>query len=397
MDSQKRNFRGRTTLDIARETERFKGWVAQNDQVAYEINSQREAHNETEPPASHNQNKAVAARSYHRLPSGSPVPQKQLLPLIAHGSTCNITENTPQPKMLIPSCRHFTENVRSALMFAVSHPPVTASTLIELDLNWILHNINLRSDINFETDLHFMPVKGKRAEQKRKEAQEYWLALAAELQIHLHARLKCPPSLEDEESFTGESFTPRLGQMFTDLRELLETLVPDRDHASIAENLDVPFVMQQIENGVLDISRLAEWLASLLKSHCAPMRDEWADQMTQLIEEGAQISDMVLLVGGIEKLFSVLEAMKLVSLFIAFGVTTILIKHRTLQTIKFVPSVFSLWTTRYLFSKDFSQRELWMVRSIRGRAAIGTTKQSNGTYLGSFVRTLRRASRPTRA
>jgi T-complex protein 11 len=386
MDSQKRSFRGRTTFDIVRETERCKGWAAQNGQVAYEINSQREAHNETEPTPSHDQSKTVAARNHHRLPPGRPIPQKQLRPFVARGSTCNITENTPQAKMLIPSCRHFTENVRSALMFAVPHPPVTASTLIELDLNWILHNINLRSDINFETDLHFMPVKGKRAEQKRKEAQEYWLALAAELQIHLHARLGCPPSHENEESFTGESFTPRLGQMFTDLRELLETLVPDRDHASIAENLDVPFVMQQIENGVLDISRLAEWLASLMKSHCAPMRDEWADQMTQQIEEGAQISDMVLLVRGIEKLFSILEAMKLVSLFTAFRENTILIKHRTLQTIKFVPSVSNLWTTRYLFNKDFSQRESWMAKLIRDRAAIGTTKQSNGTYLGSCIR-----------
>jgi hypothetical protein len=388
MDSQKRSFRGRTTFDTVRETERCKGWAAQNGQVAYEINFQREAHNETEPTPTHDQNKTVAARSHHRLPPGRPIPQKQLCPLVGHGSTCNITENIPQARMLVPSCRHFTENMRSALMFAVPHPPVTASTLIELDLNWILHNINLRSDINFETDLHFMPVKGKRAEQKRKEAQEYWLALAAELQIHLHARLECPPSHENEESFTGESFTPRLGQMFTDLRELLETLVPDRDHASIAENLDVPFVMQQIENGVLDISRLAEWLASLMKSHCAPMRDEWADHMTQQIEEGAQISDVVLLVRGIEKLFSILEAMKLVSLFTAFRVTTILIKHRTLQTIKFVPSVFSLWTTRYLFNKDFSQRESWMAKSIPDRAATGTTKQSNGTYLGSCIRAL---------
>ena len=199
-------------------------------------------------------------------------------------------------------------------MFAVPHPPVTTATLLELDLNWILHNINLRSDINFESDLHFMPVRGKHAEQKRTEAQEYWLALAAELQIHLHARLECLPSPPDEGSRADEFFTPRLPQMFAGLRELLETLVPDRDHDSIAENLDVPFMMQQTQQGVLDISRLAKWLASLLKSHCAPMRDEWADQMTLGIEEGARNSDMVMLVKGIEKLFSVLEAMKLVML-----------------------------------------------------------------------------------
>jgi T-complex protein 11 len=93
--------------------------------------------------------------------------------------------------MLIPASKNFTEHLRTALKYAVSHPPVTTATLIKLDLNWILHNMNLRSDINFETDLHFMPVKGKHAEQKGKQAQQYWLALAAELQIHIHNRVEC--------------------------------------------------------------------------------------------------------------------------------------------------------------------------------------------------------------
>ena len=204
--------------------------------------------------------------------------------------------------------------MRLALKLAMQNPPVTTTTLLELDLNWILHNIHLRSDINFESDLHFMPVKGKRAEQKHMEAQEYWLALAAELQIHLHTRVVCLPADQDKRDCFPQSFEPRLPQMFADLRELLETLVPDRDHVSIAGNLDVPFLMQQIENGVLDICQLARWLMTLLKSHCAPMRDEWADRMTQQIEEGAQASDMILLVRGVERLFSVLEAMKLVML-----------------------------------------------------------------------------------
>jgi T-complex protein 11 len=195
------------------------------------------------------------------------------------------------------------------------HPPVTTSALIELDLNHVFHNMYLRCEINFDSDLYFIPVKGMRTEQKRREAQEYWLALAAELQIHLHARLDCPPSHPSKSECAHENFAPRLKQMFTDLRELLETLIPDRDHVSIAENLDVPFVMQQIENAVLDICRLANWLASLIKSHCAPMRDSWVNEMTTQIEEGAQKADMILLAKGIEKLFSVLEAMKLVSCF----------------------------------------------------------------------------------
>ena len=309
MDSQEQGFHSKRVAGIARDTELCTSWAAQNDLAAYGV-----VDNQRQPIASHSRDIGMAVGSYHPFPSGSTEFEIQWSSLIAHRSTCALSEDTLQQKMLVPSCRHFGAQMRNALTVAVPRPPVTTATLIELDLNWILHNMNLRSDINFENDLHFMPVKGKRAEQKRKEAQEYWLALAAELQIHLHACNEYP-SKGSEGAYARERFTPRLAQMFTDLRELLETLIPDRDHVSIAENLDVPFVMQQIENGVLDISRVARWLASLLKSHCAPMRDEWADQMTQQIEEGAGKSDMVLLVKGIEKLFSVLEAMKLVILF----------------------------------------------------------------------------------
>lgn len=100
--------------------------------------------------------------------------------------------------------------------------------------------------------------------------------------------------------------------MFETLRELLETLVPDRDHAQIAENLDVPLLVQQVQKGVLDIARLSQWIAELLKGHCAPMRDEWADNMATKIEDGYTNFDMELIVEGLEKLFSFLEAMKLV-------------------------------------------------------------------------------------
>lgn len=315
MGSQKRHLHIKRVIDVASKTELCKGWTCYNALVAYEINSRENEDNQTRDISTHSQDSGVATRSHHLFPSVITKADLKQPSLIEQLSICAHPEDVHQSKMLLPSCSHFPENVRTALMFAVQHPPVGVATLNELDLNCILHNINLRSDINFENDLHFMPVKGKRAEQKREEAQEYWLALAAELKIHLHTRLECPPSHHDEQRCAPKTFTPRLHRMFADLRDLLETLVPDRDHISISENLDVPFVMQQIENGVLDIPRLARWLASLLKSHCAPMRDEWADQMTRQIEEGAQKIDMALLVKGIERLFSVLEAMKLVMPF----------------------------------------------------------------------------------
>jgi hypothetical protein len=315
MDGRKEGFPSKRAVDVdvACERELCTSRAIRNDLVAYEIHSQQGVENRTQFAPSHKQDNSLVSRSHHRLPSGSPSLETHEHSSTAHGSDCDISEATLPPEMAMPSCSHFDEQMRNALRCAVPHPPVTTAALMELDLNWIFDNIYLRSDINFESDLHFIPVDGRRAEQKRKEAQAYWLALAAELLIHLHARLECPPSHHIKSESTHETFAPRLKQMFADLRELLETLIPDRDHVSIAENLDVPFVMQQIENGVLDISRLANWLASLIKSHCAPMRDAWANQMTMQIEEGAQRGDVILLVKGIEKLFSVLEAMKLVS------------------------------------------------------------------------------------
>lgn len=313
MDTHKQACQGKGTAGTAGtagKTRHCEIWKAQDDLRAYGINSLHDVDNGMEPIASLGWEVPQAARSHHQFPCGVTTPEPQPT---SDRSPFSLSGKSAKSEMLIPSCRHFSLQTRTALKFAASRPPVTTATLIELDLNWILHNMNLRSDVNFENDLHFMPIPGKRAEQKRKEAQQYWVALAAELQIHLHAHLECPLSGWNERSCADDSFTPRLSQMFKDLRELLETLVPDVDHISITENLDVPFLMQQIENGVLDISRLARWLASLVKSHCAPMRDGWADQMTQHIEEGARIPDMTLLVRGIEKMFSVLEAMKLVT------------------------------------------------------------------------------------
>lgn len=278
--------------------------MGRNDLSTYEINSPKSCDRRTEPSTTLSHGRSGATHYQQGFPDGDRKSEGQLS--LSAGPSW-------QSDMLIPSCGHFTDSLCTTLKSAVRHPPVTTSTLVELDLNWILHNMNLRSDINFENDLHFMPVKGARAERKRREAHEYWLALAAELQIHLHTGLGCTSTGGGERSSVVERFAPRIPQMFSDLRALLESLVSEKDLADIAEHFDPPFLMQQIDNGVLDIPRLAGWVASLLKSNCAPMRDEWADYMTQQIEEGARTSNMRLLVTGIERLFSFLEAMKLVT------------------------------------------------------------------------------------
>lgn len=216
-----------------------------------------------------------------------------------------------QDEMQIPPCQPSYCAMCESLQTATTLPPVTRSTLSELDLNWIMHNVSLRVDVNYDHDLHFMPIQGPSGEQKRQDAKKYWLALAMEFRIYQHNLTDCDSCRHMEER-VAVTFKRRLPIMFETLRELLETLVPDRDHPKIVENLDTALLMQQVEKGVLDIVRLSQWIADLLKSHCAPMRDESADEMASKIEEGCTKFDMELIVDGLEKLFSFLEAMKLV-------------------------------------------------------------------------------------
>jgi hypothetical protein len=72
--------------------------------------------------------------------------------------------------------------------------------------------------------------------------------------------------------------------------------------------------MQQFRKGVADMVKLADWLSRLLKSHCAPMRDDWVDEMVNQLSNGDRNWDVVLLALGMKNLLGVLEAMKLVSL-----------------------------------------------------------------------------------
>ncbi|RAL09010.1 TCP11 family protein [Aspergillus homomorphus CBS 101889] len=199
------------------------------------------------------------------------------------------------------------------LLAAKRYPPVTKGTLSELDLPCIMSNINLRMDANFDRDLHFKPdLDGEKGRRKRKEAADYWEAMAVEISIY--AFYSSPEAISMTENALGDprqTFEPRLPAMFETLQDVLKTLVPERDHPGVMQNLEVSLLMQQIQKGVLDMVRVATWLAALLKTHCAPMRDEWADRMVEQIRSGSQSQNPTEIVSGLQTLFSILEAMKL--------------------------------------------------------------------------------------
>lgn len=204
-------------------------------------------------------------------------------------------------------------------------PPVTKETLSELDLERILRNPSLRTDANFEPDLHFKPdLDGEKGRTKRKMADNYWEALEVEIMMYSEVTMASHQGSSNGEVEIETRYTPvssglepgwiisRLPLMFEMLQEILKTLVPEQDHPSVAGNLDVPFLMQQVRKGVLDLVGLSTWLADLLKTHCAPMRDPVADEMVAEIRTGYALQDMGKVVNGLRTLFGMLEMMKLV-------------------------------------------------------------------------------------
>lgn len=186
-------------------------------------------------------------------------------------------------------------------------PPVTKATLGELDVHKIIHSPKLRHDINFDPALHFRPnLDGEKGRRKRLKAEEFWATMRKQLREFL----------ENPEEFekTHGSEDWCLPVTLKAIREILETLVPHRDKASVEDTFNVDLLMQQFRKGVADLVKLAMWLSQLIKCHCAPMRDTWVDEMVTQISGGSQDGDVALLVGGMSTLLGILEAMKLVRL-----------------------------------------------------------------------------------
>lgn len=199
---------------------------------------------------------------------------------------------------------------------ASTQPPITSESLAELDMPRIINNPKLRHDVNFDRDLHFRPnLDGSKGRQKLQSAEQYWQALEGELFMYgFAAQQKAQASDADSASYwerVGRQSQRRLRKMFEAIRDILKMLVPDYEQKSITERLDVDLIMQEISNGVCDLIALSNWLAKVLKAHCAPMRDELVDSMRKDIEVGALEGRHEKLVSGLRQLLNVLEAMKL--------------------------------------------------------------------------------------
>lgn len=197
---------------------------------------------------------------------------------------------------------------------ADTQPPITQESLAELDMPRIINNPKLRHDVNFDKELHFRPnLDGSKGKQKMAKADQYWRALEAEFVLYGQVQFGRAQSLENEAYWDRimEASLKRLPSVFKAIQEILKTLVPDYDQKAVQERLDVDHIMQQIQNGVCDLIDLGNWLAKVLKNHCAPMRDSLVDGMQKEIRRGATENRAEKLVNGLRQLMTILEAMKL--------------------------------------------------------------------------------------
>ena len=203
-----------------------------------------------------------------------------------------------------------------AFLHAAEQPPVTKQSLGELDIQSIMTNIRLRHDVNFDKDLSFRPnLDGSKGQEKRRYSEKYWTALVAEMELYVRL-FQGTPSMSGMEREKWVSFVHhaqrRIPKMFETIHDVLKSLVPDRDHERVDEHFDVKMLMQEIQRGVCDLVKRAEWVASLLKEHCAPMRDVYVDNMVQKIRAGVATNSSSMIINGLRELLGILEAMKLV-------------------------------------------------------------------------------------
>lgn len=179
-------------------------------------------------------------------------------------------------------------------------PPINLQGLKEIDLHEIMKNPQLRHDIIFDPLLQFRPnLDGERGVKKRQLSSKYWNDVENEIIVYTEK-----PELFDYNK-------TRLVPLFDTLREVLLTIVPQKEAATINNVLDTELNMQELLKGSLVMTNLAQWLAELFKRHCAPMRDAWVDKMSDTFKEAEVENSLPKLIEGLRIVFQILETMKL--------------------------------------------------------------------------------------
>jgi len=191
-------------------------------------------------------------------------------------------------------------NYVKATKLPIPLPPINLQCLKEIDLQEIVKNPQLRHDIIFDPLLQFRPnLDGERGIKKKHLSDIYWKDVENELIVYS----KRPDVFRYDHT--------RLVPLFDTLREVLLTIVPQKETHQINNILDTELNVQELIKGSLVMSNLSEWLATLFKHHCAPMRDAYVDKMSNKFKEADMEASLSKFMEGLKLVFQILEAMKL--------------------------------------------------------------------------------------
>eukprot|EP00158_Paraphelidium_tribonemae_P005192 Partr_v1_DN27222_c0_g1_i1_m39166 putative t-complex 11 len=179
-----------------------------------------------------------------------------------------------------------------ATVFGDNMPTITRATLKELNLDTITSNAQLRHDMIFDPNLEFRANdEGEKGEMKKARAHVFW--------SHIENDVAGRNSRNKQPSFK------RLPVLINEIKEILLELVATEDfRRGLEERVDIVLIAQQLEYNVFDAEPLITYLADIMKSHCAPVRDAAIDAMLQNCKSGN-------FVGCIRECFDILEKMKL--------------------------------------------------------------------------------------
>lgn len=183
-------------------------------------------------------------------------------------------------------------------------PPVNLHSMHEIDLQEVLKNPQLRHDILFDPQLQFRPnLDGERGKRKKVQSENYWNMIKFETERLLKSS---HPKAIDHNS--------PIIIMFQCLKSILVSLIPSKDISSIEEILDISLLIQELNSKCFNFLGFFDWICSIFKLHCAPMRDTWVDELGTLFHKACESEDEVnidYLIEGLKTLFLILEAMKL--------------------------------------------------------------------------------------
>ncbi|KAG5635357.1 hypothetical protein H0H81_011558 [Sphagnurus paluster] len=204
-------------------------------------------------------------------------------------------------------------------------PLVNRQTLKELDLDVILRNPQLRHDLLFDPGLQFRPTCSRR---KRGMAERYWAALVQEVEtgctcvsfdshgkphavVCACAQVPTTPShpvvaYSSAMSVVTLRMPSRIRNLLAEFLEVLLLVIQPlstvsgmyvnpntfksqmQEHSAQAAYIrsifDPALIEQELKHELFDPSGLFSAIGSILKGHCAPMRDHAVEAMVQVAQ-----------------------------------------------------------------------------------------------------------------